>query len=911
MSNNHENIEILAKSNKANNTKVRLSKHIEDLLIAFSKLEKLIPKELTIPTKISIIFHDIGKVLPSFQAKIGNKEYLEAFKDSEIISVDIPHSIFSTFLINLDTPKIKEILNNLEKYKHPILSAIAYHHWREETFNECIRYNDKMKRQLSKISKEQIEKLKEYISKELELISLEDVKTFTSLVGLNERMFRGIMNGNTFSTYIEAPYSQYSSKLILLNIESLKEQKEYIMISGVLQRCDHFASWVEENQDDNIENVEIPPLSKEEVAKTVEETIKDKNKGSNIWQVTKVEEVKNKNLTFLVAPTGIGKTEFAFLWGSGSKTLYTLPMKAIVNQIHQRATEVFKTENTGILHSDADIYLMEKQNFTDIESIKVYEMSKNLSFPFIVMTGDQIFPYVLRFPGYERVISVLSYSNLVIDEVQSYDPKALAVVVKSIETTYALGGNVLLMTATLPDFVKEEIEKRIKGYKTNEDSDITEVNLYEENKENFKKIKKHLLELRTIEANNENEEAIPTEELEKVISEAQSGKRVLVVVNTVKASQDIFAKIKELINNKNLKEIKTFLIHSKFTIKDREERERKLLEEFGNPKPPDEKQGKILVSTQVIEVSMDLDADVIFTEICPIDALIQRIGRVARRYYYIDGKIFDKSTREFKDLTNFKAYEENKPNVFVWIRKDTNAYESGKGKVYNKELIEESIKILSGIQDDKIDLEYINEKTLELDEYEKYALSNLFYEKVIKPKDKKEESKGKSKTKTKDPEEKSKNKSYITEFYETLRILDIGYSEKNRKSAQEFFREETIVPAVIEKQINEFKNEIKRFIANLKDENISYLKFKSEVLSKFLVNIEFFTYYRKNKLKPIKSTSILQELFDDETFEGKDKIKGKIERWLQDIFVLGVEYDPNYGILDNKETKEPTENNII
>jgi CRISPR-associated endonuclease/helicase Cas3 len=909
MSNNYENIEILAKGNKANNTKVRLSRHIEDLLIAFSKLEKLIPKELTIPTKISIIFHDIGKVLPSFQAKIGNKEYLEAFKDSEITSADIPHSIFSTFFINLDTQNAKEIIDTPEKYKYPILSAIAYHHWREETFNEYIKYNDKMKRQLSKISKEQIEKLKEYILKELELISLEDVKTFTGLVGLNERMFKGIMNGNTFSTYIEAPYSQYSSKLILSNIESLKAQKEYIMISGVLQRCDHFASWVEENQDDNIENVEIPPLSKEEVTKTVEEAIKEKNKGSNIWQITKVEEAKNKRITFLVAPTGIGKTEFAFLWGSGTKTLYTLPMKAIVNQIHQRATKVFKTENTGILHSDADIYLMEKQNFTDVESIKVYEMSKNLSFPFIVMTGDQIFPYVLRFPGYEKVMSVLSYSNLVIDEVQSYDPKALAVVVKSVETTYALGGNVLLMTATLPDFVKEEIKKRIKGYKANKDSDITEINLYEENKENLKKIKKHLLELRTIEANNEKEESIPTEELEKVISEAQSGKRVLVVVNTVKTSQDIFKKIKELINNKNLKEIKTFLIHSKFTIKDREEKERSLLNEFGNPKPSDEKQGKILVSTQVIEVSMDLDADVIFTEICPIDALIQRIGRVARRYYYIDGKIFDKSTGEFKDLTNFKAYEENKPNVFVWIRKDTNAYESGKGKVYNKELIEESIKILSGIQDDKIDLEYINGKTLELDEYEKYELSNLFYEKVIKPKDEKEESKGKSKTK--DSEQKDKNKSYITEFYETLQILDIGYSEKNRKSAQEFFREETVVPAAIEEQINEFKNEIKRFIANLKDENISYLKFKSEVLSKFLVNIEFFTYYRKNKLKPIKSTSILQELFDDETFEGKNKIKGKIERWIQDIFVLGVEYDPNYGILDNKETKEPTENNII
>jgi len=101
------------------------------------------------------------------------------------------------------------------------------------------------------------------------------------------------------------------------------------------------------------------------------------------------------------------------------------------------------------------------------------------------------------------------------------------------------------------------------------------------------------------------------------------------------------------------------------------------------------------------------------------------------------------------------------------------------------------------------------------------------------------------------------------------------------------------------------------FITNLKDENISYLKFKSEVLSKFLVNIEFFTYYRKNKLKPIKSTSILQELFDDEIFEGKDKIKGKIGRWFQEIFILKAEYDSTLGISESKENEDSTENNII
>ena len=62
----------------------------------------------------------------------------------------------------------------------------------------------------------------------------------------------------------------------------------------------------------------------------------------------------------------------------------------------------------------------------------------------------------------------------------------------------------------------------------------------------------------------------------------------------------------------------------------KDEKKKAILEEFKNPTPENEKTPKILVASQIVEASLDIDVDVLFTELAPIDALIQRMGRVAR-----------------------------------------------------------------------------------------------------------------------------------------------------------------------------------------------------------------------------------------------------------------------------------------
>jgi len=93
--------------------------------------------------------------------------------------------------------------------------------------------------------------------------------------------------------------------------------------------------------------------------------------------------------------------------------------------------------------------------------MRIYEFARQLSYPAIVSTGDQFFPYALRPPSYEKIFAKFSYSRLIIDEVQAYDPKAAAIVVKFIEHVVQMGGKFLLMTATIPLFIQKRLKEEL------------------------------------------------------------------------------------------------------------------------------------------------------------------------------------------------------------------------------------------------------------------------------------------------------------------------------------------------------------------------------------------------------------------------------------------------------------------
>ncbi|MHA2643018.1 MAG: helicase-related protein, partial [bacterium JZ-2024 1] len=127
-------------------------------------------------------------------------------------------------------------------------------------------------------------------------------------------------------------------------------------------------------------------------------------------------------------------------------------------------------------------------------------------------------------------------------------------------------------------------------------------------------------------------------------------------------------------------------MHSRFTQADRREletkicgdKDRQIVGQFQNPKPDNKNEGKILVATQVVEASLDIDADVLFTEIAPLDALVQRMGRVWRRY----GPM--KKPEEIPEISS--------PNVYIWVFR--HSLHSGQHYVYDNDLVLLTLKLL-------------------------------------------------------------------------------------------------------------------------------------------------------------------------------------------------------------------------
>ena len=378
-------------------------------------------------------------------------------------------------------------------------------------------------------------------------------------------------------------------------LESKIQTQGYSPWKGLLMAADHFASAMIENTEEQAKRLfKKPELSFFE-------------RKHELFPLSLIDSNSGKKHTLVVACTGAGKTDFLFR-RCRNRVFYTLPFQASINAMFKRVSNDLKDTNPDldirVLHSASSIV---NKNGSSEERMLQGLIGSGIK----VLTPHQIAGIIFGTRAFEATLIDLKGNDVILDEIHTYTEISRAIVIKIVEVLNRLECRLHIGTATMPTNLYNKILD-ILGKEN-----VYEVSLPETELDKFDRHTVHKLDEWT-DANSIVEQAIRDE------------KKVLVVCNRVKSAQQRYEHFKE-----QHPDVPVLLLHSRFKRGDRNNKERQLmgLDETGKPTHEYNTSDKacIAISTQVVEVSLDISFDLMITETAPLDALIQRFGRVNRK----------------------------------------------------------------------------------------------------------------------------------------------------------------------------------------------------------------------------------------------------------------------------------------
>jgi len=358
-------------------------------------------------------------------------------------------------------------------------------------------------------------------------------------------------------------------------------------------------------------------------------------------------------LTLVEAPTGSGKTEAALAFvsclldkGLADSIIFALPTQATSNAMLSRLESVADTlwpggSNMVLAHGKARwnplFEELRKKGWSNANF--QYEeagvqcaqwLAKSRKRVFLgqigVCTIDQILLSVLPVRhSFVRTFGV-GRSVLVVDEVHAYDSYMNGLLDRVIEAQRNVGGSVLLLSATLPSRRRTEL---LKIYCPSHKETRFDGQSYPLVTQSFSEdVKCHFVEKpeeRRVSARiHQTPDVLPDNALlEEIRTGSRQGQCVVIICNLVADAQGLARKLRKHLD------CPVDLFHSRYRFCDRQKIEQDVLEHYGKDAPRKEG-GRVLVATQVVEQSLDLDFDWMITQICPVDLLFQRMGRLHR-----------------------------------------------------------------------------------------------------------------------------------------------------------------------------------------------------------------------------------------------------------------------------------------
>lgn len=558
---------LLAKSKP----QVTLEQHTRDVLRVLDEfLKKAFPK--TPPQywrllRAAIVFHDLGKAHSEFQKVLQPDAYSTHNWNGQ------RHELLSM-------PYVQALQGFSDDEKLLIERVVAGHH---KTFN---RLADKYIREAYDNGE---------FPKEFAKVDHNGALEIIEKVGQGQYTL-GEIN-------VVSPKNFVIDYLDACDLDSVQNSHDLLMLVGAFKHCDHLASAF-------VESIDF--LEKDNFYFLVK-------KLKTPYEHQKI-AADTEGAIILTAPTGSGKTETAMLWlrnqlakkGQG-RTFYVLPFTASINAMFERLsdnTEGFGKSKVGMIHGNLNAVLYRQLYEEDgnvgetREKIKrIQESFRNLEKPLKIVTPFQLLKHLFGLRGFEKGIFEMSHGYFIFDEIHAYDAGTLAQIMVLLRyAVEKLHVKPLIMTATLPTALRDIIAKQIGAYTT-----------IKANDELYLAFRRHRIEVLKGQDLIDNLPIIQKALQSK--NEQDEPQKVLVVCNTVARAQEVFQTLTKDENTEGL------LLHGGFNGEDRAR-----MEDILKVKQP-----QLLVGTQAIEVSLDIDYDVIYTELAPFDALLQRFGRVNRR----------------------------------------------------------------------------------------------------------------------------------------------------------------------------------------------------------------------------------------------------------------------------------------
>ncbi len=398
---------------------------------------------------------------------------------------------------------------------------------------------------------------------------------------------------------------QFDISIRKISFQEAKEAIEYVVAycetkkngwspyRGLLKSADHFASAFMHQTGVKLQPLfEVPDLS----------FYDQPQRKKAIYPLSQISTYDLRKHTLVVAPTGAGKTDFLLRRCHG-RVFYTLPFQASINAMYERIKENVPNEDIRLLHATSRIVAKNRLDEQILQPLVGSAVK--------VLTPHQLAAMVFGTSGFESVMLDVQGTDVILDEIHTYSDYSRAMVLDIVKTLLRLDCRIHIGTATMPTVLHNELLILLGGKDA-----VYEVKLPNTILDTFNRHKVFKLQKET--------------EIPELLHQAFENKeKVLVIYNTIGKAQNAF---EDFI--KSFPDIPKMLIHSRFRRGDRVTLENRLKTEFNGDGSKEFGNGLspcLVVSTQVVEVSLDISFDRMITQCAPLDSLAQRFGRVNRK----------------------------------------------------------------------------------------------------------------------------------------------------------------------------------------------------------------------------------------------------------------------------------------